>query len=521
MSSNPFARPGDDFRVAAERRAAAARQDKKPKPMPVEPAPTPSPVKSPPPRGETPSWAQPQATSTALQSATAGYSQQPGEYPQQLQPPHPPPSAFGAAPSGGTPSFQQPPPSAFAQPPAGPFGQPQLAQAPPQNYGGGGGGGGGSAPGAFGGPLVGAPGGPRLPPGQAIATPVPLGPNAPKWVEDGDSERCTACMLKFDWKRRRHHCRGCGRLFCDECSAQKLMLPASWGKKDPARVCNACAIELGPQQQALISTNTNALRENRIQQDGARRYMNRPLNFTLGGEVRKASHTILNLMSGVEAVVEDHSIVEDLLRNAQGLLFITVAKMAFIGGIRVGTGLLVTRANTSRGWSAPCAVGSWGLSFGAEVGLETSDMIIPICSAKSLSHFTRGGGHMMMGGEAGLALGPVGRTITREVSASGAGTSSTKGYSHSKGIYGGIALQGAYVKVRKDVNQKFYGYDITPAQLLSGHTPVPPAAKSLYDALDEYSAWVTGINVMRRASEAAGPAAPTSSTTGGAADAAV
>jgi len=313
-----------------------------------------------------------------------------------------------------------------------------------------------------------------------------------QWVEDGDSERCTACMLKFDWKRRRHHCRGCGRLFCDECSAQKLMLPASWGKKDPARVCNACAIELGPQQQALISTNTNALRENRIQQDGARRYMNRPLNFTLGGEVRKASHTILNLMSGVEAVVEDHSIVEDLLRNAQGLLFITVAKMAFIGGIRVGTGLLVTRANTSRGWSAPCAVGSWGLSFGAEVGLETSDMIIPICSAKSLSHFTRGGGHMMMGGEAGLALGPVGRTITREVSASGAGTSSTKGYSHSKGIYGGIALQGAYVKVRKDVNQKFYGYDITPAQLLSGHTPVPPAAKSLYDALDEYSAWVTG-----------------------------
>mmetsp|Transcript_35265 Transcript_35265/g.94427 ORF Transcript_35265/g.94427 Transcript_35265/m.94427 type:complete len:344 (+) Transcript_35265:179-1210(+) len=293
-----------------------------------------------------------------------------------------------------------------------------------------------------------------------------------QWVEDGDSERCTACMLKFDWKRRRHHCRGCGRLFCDECSAQKLMLPASWGKKDPARVCNACAIELGPQQQALISTNTNALRENRIQQDGARRYMNRPLNFTLGGEVRKASHTILNLMSGVEAVVEDHSIVEDLLRNAQGLLFITVAKMAFIGGIRVGTGLLVTRANTSRGWSAPCAVGSWGLSFGAEVGLETSDMIIPICSAKSLSHFTRGGGHMMMGGEAGLALGPVGRTITREVSASGAGTSSTKGYSHSKGIYGGIALQGAYVKVRKDVNQKFYGYDITPAQLLSGHVSV-------------------------------------------------
>eukprot|EP00618_Florenciella_parvula_P013852 CAMPEP_0119477060 /NCGR_PEP_ID=MMETSP1344-20130328/7343_1 /TAXON_ID=236787 /ORGANISM="Florenciella parvula, Strain CCMP2471" /LENGTH=237 /DNA_ID=CAMNT_0007510971 /DNA_START=187 /DNA_END=898 /DNA_ORIENTATION=- len=237
MSSNPFARPGDDFRVAAERRAAAARQDKKPKPMPVEPAPTPSPVKSPPPRGETPSWAQPQATSTALQSATAGYSQQPGEYPQQLQPPHPPPSAFGAAPSGGTPSFQQPPPSAFAQPPAGPFGQPQLAQAPPQNYGGGGGGGGGSAPGAFGGPLVArqadlayrrakqsqhqclwgqthrrcvmqAPNSEvNLFAGNASSRFTLLPLSHVQWVEDGDSERCTACMLKFDWKRRRHHCR--------------------------------------------------------------------------------------------------------------------------------------------------------------------------------------------------------------------------------------------------------------------------------------------------------------------------
>ena len=116
--------------------------------------------------------------------------------------------------------------------------------------------------------------------------------------------------------------------------------------------------------------------------------------------------------------------------------------MAFIGGIRVGTGLLVSRANTGRGWSAPCAIGTWGLSVGAEVGMEVSDMIIPICSEKSMSHFTRGGGHLMMGGEMGLPLGPVGRTATAEASVSGAGGSMSKAYSHSKGIYGGVALQG-------------------------------------------------------------------------------
>ena len=64
------------------------------------------------------------------------------------------------------------------------------------------------------------------------------------------------------------------------------------------------------------------------------------------------------------------------------------------------------------------------------------------------------------------------------------------------------------MKVRKDVNRKFYGYEVTAAQLLSGHTPVPPAAKSLYDALDEYSAWVTGINVMRQSRVGTGGSPP-------------
>ena len=96
-----------------------------------------------------------------------------------------------------------------------------------------------------------------------------------------------------------------------------------------------------------------------------------------------------------------------LLRNAQGLLFLTVAKVAFIGGLRVGTGLIISRANTERGWSAPCAAGSYGLSFGAEVGAQTSDCIVPL-SLKALQMFARGTGQMTVGGEGGLSLGPIG-----------------------------------------------------------------------------------------------------------------
>jgi lipid-binding SYLF domain-containing protein len=111
------------------------------------------------------------------------------------------------------------------------------------------------------------------------------------------------------------------------------------------------------------------------------------------------------------------------MRDAKGLLFLTVGKVAFGAGFHVGSGLIVVRLgekNTStqhdqqqqhpsggggsgggggkRGgstpegvlsglvkdwqgggggvqWSAPCAVGRFGLSVGIEAGLETTDMV--------------------------------------------------------------------------------------------------------------------------------------------------
>lgn len=183
----------------------------------------------------------------------------------------------------------------------------------------------------------------------------------------------------------------------------------------------------------LFQCHANSTRTNDARHETVKRYANRPITFTLGGEVRKAARTLHNLMSGVESVVKDQSIVEDLLKGAHAILFITVVKMAFIGGVRMGTGLLVNRVDNGRGWSAPCSVGSFGITFGAEVGVDTTDLIIPVTSQKAVGHFMRGGGHMKLGGEIGGAFGPVGRTASAESSLSLSGASTEVGYSHSKG----------------------------------------------------------------------------------------
>ena len=58
-----------------------------------------------------------------------------------------------------------------------------------------------------------------------------------KWESDKDVKHCVGCESKFGAAKRKHHCRNCGRIFCKNCSSQRVATAAS---KDPVRVCNGC-----------------------------------------------------------------------------------------------------------------------------------------------------------------------------------------------------------------------------------------------------------------------------------------
>jgi len=40
------------------------------------------------------------------------------------------------------------------------------------------------------------------------------------WIPDAKTESCMRCVRTFGWRRRRHHCRLCGRCVCDSCSSK-------------------------------------------------------------------------------------------------------------------------------------------------------------------------------------------------------------------------------------------------------------------------------------------------------------
>lgn len=47
------------------------------------------------------------------------------------------------------------------------------------------------------------------------------------WIPDGKSECCMRCGRPFGWRRRRHHCRLCGRCVCANCSGSVSWLQQS------------------------------------------------------------------------------------------------------------------------------------------------------------------------------------------------------------------------------------------------------------------------------------------------------
>ncbi|XP_007128457.1 zinc finger FYVE domain-containing protein 21 isoform X1 [Physeter macrocephalus] len=88
--------------------------------------------------------------------------------------------------------------------------------------------------------LVRSPSGLRMVP-EHRAFGSPFGLEEPQWVPDKECPRCMQCDTKFDFLTRKHHCRRCGKCFCDKCCSQKVALRRMCFV-DPVRQCAECAL---------------------------------------------------------------------------------------------------------------------------------------------------------------------------------------------------------------------------------------------------------------------------------------
>src|SRR3990167_5298602 len=77
--------------------------------------------------------------------------------------------------------------------------------------------------------------------GESSSESIPV--EAPVWVPDAAVTECQGCLRPFSLLFRRHHCRGCGNIYCKNCSGHQGLLQASFGflPKGLERICDKCA----------------------------------------------------------------------------------------------------------------------------------------------------------------------------------------------------------------------------------------------------------------------------------------
>lgn len=211
----------------------------------------------------------------------------------------------------------------------------------------------------------------------------------------------------------------------------------------------------------------------------AARYHN-PWTATLGSAVRQAVGTLRDLTAHADA-----SIPCDLLRAAQGLLFLTVAKGGLVVSGRVGSGLVVARQVDRRGrragWSAPCAVAVAGLGWGALAGGDVTHFLVVFTSRKATRDLVSSAVRLQLGAELGIAVGPLGRGANSQVHRGGWSVHAAYAYATSHGLFAGASLEGSVLRVRDEVNAVFYGRQVAATDLLQ--QPEVAAAGPLYRAL--------------------------------------
>ncbi len=177
----------------------------------------------------------------------------------------------------------------------------------------------------------------------------------------------------------------------------------------------------------------------------------------------------------------DRAIPKELLDHAKCIAVLPGVIKAAVGfGGRHGSGIISCR--TESGWSAPAFVSISGGSWGAQLGVESSDIVLFLMNDRG-AHSLVDGSRVTLGGQASVAAGPFGRSA--EAATNLDLKAEIYSYAKSKGLFAGVSLEGAELKPDKDDNRDFYGSDVSTNQLLFGGGPahLPPEAQTFQRAL--------------------------------------
>ena len=193
----------------------------------------------------------------------------------------------------------------------------------------------------------------------------------------------------------------------------------------------------------------------------------------------------VRVLTDIQAIPES-AIPDKLFDEARAVIVVPDAmKVGLVIGGRRGRGLLSVKSADGT-WSNPAFVTLTGGSIGFQAGVQSSDIVLVFRSDRGLESIVNG--KFTLGADAGVAAGPVGRNAS--AATDGEMKAEIWSWSRARGLFAGVALDGAVLAIDDAADEAVYGRDTTPRMIFENRAPQRPsdAVVDFRDRLEEASA---------------------------------
>jgi lipid-binding SYLF domain-containing protein len=172
------------------------------------------------------------------------------------------------------------------------------------------------------------------------------------------------------------------------------------------------------------------------------------------------------VLAEIQAIPES-AIPDKLLDEAKAIVIVPdTVKAGLVLGGRRGRGLLAVRTPDGD-WSNPSFVTLTGGSIGFQVGVQSADVVLVFRSQRGLDSIVNG--KFTLGADAGVAAGPMGRNAA--AATDGQMKAEIWSWSRARGLFAGVALDGAVLSIDDKGNEAVYGQDTTPRMIFEDRAP--------------------------------------------------
>lgn len=199
------------------------------------------------------------------------------------------------------------------------------------------------------------------------------------------------------------------------------------------------------------------------------------------GKAEEAKETVDGARVTLSNFVSDPDMawIRGHLREAKAVMIIpNQGKGGFIFAGSGGVGVLLTR-DAKGNWSQPAFYRLGGVSVGLQIGGEKSEILLFVQSQKGVDSFLSSS--FKLGADASVAAGPVGQGAQ-------AATADILSFARSKGAFVGASVSGLVVKPADDLNQGFFGKEVSPVDILVRGSVKSSAAQGLQADLTKAAA---------------------------------